>query len=59
MPIRDRSGHTVSREFLDSRVGDACFFIGKTLDRICQMDEACAGAINDARKVLWPHYFSR
>ena len=59
MPITERRGHTVSKEYRESRVGDACFFIGKTLDRICEMDPACAQAIHDARQTLWPHYFAK
>ena len=59
VPITERSGHTVSKEYRESRVGDACFFIGKTLDRICEMDPACAQAINEGRQSLWPHYFAR
>ena len=59
VPIQERRDHTSTKEYRDSRVGDATFFIGKTLDRICQMDLACVKAVNDARQTLWPHYFAR
>ena len=40
----------------ESRVGDACFFIEKVLDRIYELDEACAQSFETCRKQLWPHY---
>ena len=57
VPLADRTGYTVTDEYRESRVGDACFFIEKVLDKIGLLDEACAQAITDARKALWPHYF--
>ena len=40
----------------ESRVGDACFFIEKVLDQICEFDSQCAQFVLDCRKKLWPDY---
>lgn len=51
-----RSGPSVTKEYRESRVGDACFFIEKVLDRIHEMDEACAESIEASRKIVWPDH---
>ena len=40
----------------ESRIGDACFFIEKVLDQICEFDGQCAQFVLDCRKKLWPDY---
>ena len=42
--------------YRQSRIGDACFFVEKLLDRISLLDDACAASIVNCRKTLWPHY---
>ena len=59
VPLPERSGFSVTPEYRKSRVGDACFFIEKVLDLICELDEACLQSIVMARKSLWPHYHAR
>ncbi len=56
VPLDQRSGATVSREYRESRIGDACFFVEKLLDRICETDEQCRASVEGWRKQLWPHY---
>ena len=55
-PPSSRSGLSVTEEYMESRVGDACFFIEKVLDRIVSLDEACAQSVDTCRKQLWPDY---
>ena len=59
VPLPERSGFSVSPEYRKSRVGDACFFIEKVLDLICELDEACLQSIAMERKSIWPHYHAR
>ena len=59
VPLPERSGFSVTPEYRKSRVGDACFFIEKVLDLICEVDEACLQSIVAERKSLWPHYHAR
>ena len=54
VPLSKRSGTTTGRDYRDSRVGDACFFIEKVLDRICEMDGESSKAVEDSIKMLWP-----
>ncbi len=56
MPPASRDGMSLTKEYRESRVGDACFFIEKVLDRIVELDEACAQSVETCRKHLWPHY---
>ena len=55
-PPASRKGVSVTEEYRESRVGDACFFVEKVLDRIVALDEACAQSVDAARKQLWPDY---
>ena len=59
VPLPERSGFSVTPEYRKSRVGDACFFIEKVLDLICELDDACLQSIVMERKSLWPHYHAR
>ncbi len=45
-----------AQDHLDSRIGDGSFFIEKVLDKICNLDQACAETVNSARQSLWPDY---
>ena len=56
IPIDKRSGMSVEKDYRESRIGDACFFIEKLLDNIFELDEACALSIENCRKTVWPHY---
>lgn len=56
VPIFQRKGFSVEKEYRESRVGDACFFIEKVLDLICEFDSLCAQFVQDCRKKLWPDY---
>ena len=47
---------SVSKEYRESRIGDACFFIEKVLDHIYELDEACARSIDTCRNHLWENY---
>ena len=59
IPIAERSGFSVTEEYRKSRVGDACFFIEKVLDLICELDECSLQSVVQERKTLWPHYHTR
>ena len=41
-------------EYVQSRIGDGCFFIEKVLDKICSLDSACEQFIKVNRTQLWP-----
>eukprot|EP00095_Tigriopus_kingsejongensis_P006031 maker-scaffold889_size84747-snap-gene-0.19 protein:Tk06031 transcript:maker-scaffold889_size84747-snap-gene-0.19-mRNA-1 annotation:"e3 ubiquitin-protein ligase ubr3" len=53
-PCEKRTGPSTTKEYRESRVGDACFFVEKVLDRIHEMDPACAEDIEASRKRVWP-----
>ena len=59
IPISERTGFSTKEEYRKSRVGDACFFIEKVLDLICELDESCLQSVVMERKSLWPHYHAR
>ena len=52
-------GVSTTKEYRESRVGDACFFIEKVLDRIYEMDDACAQNVEASRKHCFPHYHAQ
>ena len=45
---------TTTPEYIQSRIGDGCFFIEKVLDKICSLDTACEQFIKVTRTQLWP-----
>ena len=51
--------HTITDEYAESRIGDACFFVEKTLDKICNLDSACDHAVKATRAHLWPTQHAR
>ncbi len=59
VPIDERSSESVTKEYRESRIGDACFFVEKVLDRVCEMDESCRQSVDTWRKQLWPHYHAQ
>jgi hypothetical protein len=59
LPPASRQGISVTPEYTESRVGDACFFIEKVLDLIVALDEACSQSVDTCRKQLWPHYHAQ
>ena len=46
--------HTLTPEYAESRIGDACFFVEKVLDKICDLDSACEHFVKHTRAQLWP-----
>lgn len=47
--------HTVTKEYQESRIGDACFFVEKVLDKIFELDSACEHAIKVTLAHMWPN----
>ncbi len=56
VPSDKRTGTSASKEYRESRIGDACFYLEKVLDRICEFDPACRQSVDTCRKQLWPGY---
>ena len=47
--------HSVTQDYQESRIGDACFFIEKVLDKIYELDSSCEHSIKVTRTHLWPN----
>ena len=57
VPKYQRHGISVTEDYLQSRIGNGCFFIEKVLDKIGDFDKACAESISACRQLLWPGKF--
>ena len=51
--------HSTTDQYIESRIGDGCFFIEKVLDKICNLDTACDQFIKVTRTQLWPTQHAR
>lgn len=63
-PLAERKNNptlrnSTTQEYIDSRIGDGCFFIEKVLDKICSLDSACEQFIKVTRTQLWPTNHAR
>ena len=56
VPKQHRYGVSATEDYIQSRIGDGCFFVEKVLDKICDLDEACAESVSSSRQLLWPDY---
>jgi len=54
VPLDKRTGESAKDDYRQSRIGDACFYVEKILDRICEMDAACRACVDACRKQIWP-----
>ena len=57
VPKYQRHGVSVTEDYLQSRIGNGCFFIEKVLDKIGDFDKASAESISACRQLLWPGKF--